>query len=388
MMKRLAIVITHPIQYYAPLFRLLAGEPDIEVKVFYTWSQAKEKVKDKTFGKDIQWDIPLLNGYNYEFVKNVSKSPGSNKWSGIENPELIKKIEEFRPGAILVFGWNMKSHFKVMKYFKGKVPVWFRGDSTLLDETKGLKTLARRLVLKYVYKNIDKAFYVGRESKKYYLAHGLKEAELVFAPHAIDNDRFIDSEGESDRLAKTWRKELGYKNEDTVILFAGKFEQKKNPLLLVNAIKSLQEKKKSNLKLLLLGNGPLEAEIEAEIKNCSYIKKLPFQNQSKMPVVYRVADIFCLPSKGPGETWGLAVNEAMACFKPVLVSDKVGCAPDLIENNNVGEIFESGNLEDLKIKLRDMCQTNLDLTGKNAKEIITEWNFNKISEAIKSELQK
>ncbi|TQI71939.1 glycosyltransferase involved in cell wall biosynthesis [Gramella sp. Hel_I_59] len=387
MKNRLAVVITHPIQYYAPMFRLLAEEPDIEVKVFYTWSQAKEKVKDKTFGKDIQWDIPLLNDYNYEFVENFSKSPGSNKWNGIENPELIKKIKEFHPGAILVFGWNMKSHFKVMKYFKGKVPVWFRGDSTLLDETKGLKTLARRLVLKYVYNNIDKAFYVGRESKRYFLAHGLKEKELVFAPHAIDNDRFFDATGEYELLAKDWRGELGYTNEDIVILFAGKFEQKKNPLLLVNAIKSLHDENESNLKLLLLGNGPLEAEIDTAIRDCSFIKKLPFQNQSKMPVVYRIADIFCLPSKGPGETWGLAVNEAMACSRPVLVSDKVGCAPDLVQNNNVGEIFESGNLEDLKIKLRKMYQTNLKSTGKNAKEVIAEWNFNKISEAIKSELQ-
>ena len=188
--------------------------------------------------------------------------------------------------------------------------------------------------------------------------------------------------------ANAWRTELGYKNEDTVILFAGKFEQKKDPLLLVNAIKSLHDENESNLKLLLLGNGPLEAEIDTAIKDCSFIKKLPFQNQSKMPVVYRIADIFCLPSKGPGETWGLAVNEAMACSKPVLVSDKVGCAPDLVKNKNVGEIFESGNLEDLKIKLRKMCQTNLKSTGKNAKEVIAEWNFNKISEAIKSELQK
>ena len=105
MKKRLAIVITHPIQYYAPLFRLLAEVPDIGVKVFYTWSQTKEKVKDKTFGQEIQWDIPLLNGYNYEFIDNISKSPGSNRWNGIENPELKKKIEEFHPDAILVFGY-------------------------------------------------------------------------------------------------------------------------------------------------------------------------------------------------------------------------------------------------------------------------------------------
>src|SRR5690606_13801950 len=133
-MKKLAIVSTHPIQYYAPWFRLLAERNNCTLKVFYTWSQSKGSVKDRTFGKQITWDIPLLEGYDFEFVDNVSKKPGSHHFFGIDCPSLIFKIEAFQPSAILFFGWNFKSNLLAMRHFKNKVPVWFRGDSTLLDE--------------------------------------------------------------------------------------------------------------------------------------------------------------------------------------------------------------------------------------------------------------
>ena len=159
-MKKLAIVTTHPIQYNAPWFKLLAQRNNVQLKVFYTWSQAQHSVKDKVFGKEIQWDIPLLDSYDYEFVENVAKKPGSNHFFGIDCPKLIDTLKNYKPDIILFFGWNFKSHFKAMRYFHGKVPVWFRGDSTLLDEQKGLKTLLRRLVLKLVYSYVDKVLYV------------------------------------------------------------------------------------------------------------------------------------------------------------------------------------------------------------------------------------
>ena len=193
-MKKLAIVITHPIQYYAPLFQLLATNAQIGLKVFYTWSQSKEVVKDKTFGKDIVWDVPLLEGYSYEFVDNISKDPGSNSWKGIDTPELNTKIEAYNPDAILVYGWNMKSHFSVLRHFKNKIPVWFRGDSTMLDHQSILKRCLRKILLTIVYSFVDKAFYVGSANKSYFLQHGLNEAQLVYAPHAVNNTHFADSQ--------------------------------------------------------------------------------------------------------------------------------------------------------------------------------------------------
>src|SRR5690606_25281751 len=142
---------------------------------------------------------------------------------------------------------------------KGRIPVWFRGDSTLLGETRGLRRYFRRLSLYYVYRYIDKAFYVGSENKRYYRAHGVKEEQLMFAPHAVDNDRFFDSDIKKyEKSAKIWRTELGIKENDLVILFAGKFDENKRPDLLIKSVKAANLVRKGPLKLLLVGSGPKE----------------------------------------------------------------------------------------------------------------------------------
>ena len=135
-MKRLAIITTHPIQYNAPWFKLLSQRKNIHIKVFYTWGQIENTAKfDPGFGKEISWDIPLLEGYEYTFVTNTSKDPGSHHFNGIINPSLVDDIESWNADAILIFGWSFKSHLKVLRYFKGKKTNIFRGDSNLLDES-------------------------------------------------------------------------------------------------------------------------------------------------------------------------------------------------------------------------------------------------------------
>jgi hypothetical protein len=129
--KKLAIITTHPIQYNAPFFKLLAERGKVWLKVFYTWPQAIEGFDDPDFGKKIKWDIPLLEGYDWEAVENVSTKPSSKYWKGIDCPTLIDRVNEFQPDAVMVYGWNFKSHFKAMRHFKGTIPVWFFGDSTL-----------------------------------------------------------------------------------------------------------------------------------------------------------------------------------------------------------------------------------------------------------------
>src|SRR3712207_4310257 len=148
--KRLAIITTHPIQYYAPFFRLISEQSaNFLIKVFYTFSQAQEKVHDPDFGISFEWDIPLLKGYDYTFVNNVSTNPGTRRLYGIENPTLIKEVEEWKADAIMVFGWSFSSHLKAMRHFRGKIPVLFRGDSNLIDEPEkfSVKKLSRRIFL-------------------------------------------------------------------------------------------------------------------------------------------------------------------------------------------------------------------------------------------------
>lgn len=385
-MSKLVIISTHPIQYYAPLYRMLTERDNVRLKVFYTWSQAKEKVKDAGFGKDIQWDIPLLEGYEYEFVENKSKQTAKRNFWSIQNPGLIDKIKAYNPDAILVFGWNFHSHLQVMRHFKGKIPVWFRGDSHLLDETPGLKTMARRLFLKWIYKHVDKAFYVGTNNKNYFLKHGLKEEQLVFAPHAIDNRRFFDDEEKQyEKKAAAWRRNLSYKEEDIVVLFAGKFEPVKNLELLIDAFNFICENNKStNLRLLLIGNGILETRLKQKADKNQFVRFLPFQNQSQMPIIYRIGNLFCLPSKS--ETWGLAINEAMACGRPVIVSDKVGCAVDLVKKGERGNIFDYHEMNELVEIFGETNKEQLNIMAESSSGFIRKWSFINICEAIEQEL--
>ena len=384
---RLAILTTHPIQYYAPLFKILAAESFLELKVFYTLGGNEDL--DAGFGKNISWDIPLLEGYEYEFLTNSAKVSGSHHFAGIQNPDVISRINDFAPDGILVYGWSYLSHLKIIRYFEGKIPVWFRGDSTLIDPSPIWKKLIRMQLLKWVYKHIDLAFYVGQQNKAYFKAYGLKEDQLIFAPHAVDNERFgIDRSEESLAL----RKRLNVMPHEILILFAGKFEDKKDPLILTEAFIKLN---KASTHLFFVGNGFLEKELKEKVIKQAQDNKplrihfLDFQNQSKMPVIYQACDLFCMPSKGPNETWGLAVNEAMASGKAVLVSDKTGCAADLVEDQKNGYIFESGNLTDLTNKLDKLTNDNQQLKdmGEYSKKLIQKWSFLKQVEVYTKQIR-
>jgi glycosyltransferase involved in cell wall biosynthesis len=385
---RLAIIITHPIQYYAPLFKLLHNDKNIAIKVFYTWGETAKHKLDPGFGINIDWDIPLLEGYEFEWVQNTATNPGSHHFKGIINPGLTDQIKSFRPDALLVYGWAYHSHLKIIQYFKSKIPVYFRGDSILLDEQKNIRSFLRSIYLKWVYSHISHAFYTGSNNKAYFKKYGLSDIYLSFVPHAVDNERFFIPRH---REAALLRQNLAINNDDTVILFAGKFEQKKSPLLLLKSFESLRM---PGVHLLFVGNGLLENLLKTNAANLKNVHFMPFQNQSYMPVIYQVCDLFCLPSKGPGETWGLAVNEAMASGKAVLVSDKTGCAIDLVIPGFTGAIFKSEDLVDIteKLKLLINNKTDLKMMGNNARNKITGWSLNnqvtQIVKIIKSNCAK
>jgi len=381
-MKKLAIVTTHPIQYYAPLFKLLNERKQIDIKVFYTWGVASVKKFDPDFGKNIDWDIPLLEDYNYEWAENVSPDPGSNHFKGIITPGLIDRVKSWKPDAILVFGWAYESHLKVLRYFKNKIPIYFRGDSNLLDEQKGPRSALKTIFLKWVYSHVNHAFYVGTNNKAYFKKYGLKENELSFAPHAIDNKRF-----EINRPAEVLelRKKLGLSKSNILVLFAGKFEEKKAPGILIDAF---LEVKNPNVHLLLVGSGVLENSLREKGGGNKNIHFMDFQNQSVIPVVYHACDLLCLPSKGPGETWGLAINEAMACKKAIIASDKCGCAIDLVKREN-GIIFKSGNTNELLSALNNLTNDPELLLkyGERSGTIINDWDFEHIATVIETKVK-
>lgn len=374
-MKRLAIVTTHPIQYNAPVFRMLSQRGNIKLRVYYTRSIEARKY-DSGFGQDVEWDIPLLEGYDYQL------QPGGGPKN---NRALQKAVLGFRPDAVLIYGWNPPGHFSLMRFLKKKVPVWFRGDSTLLDERPGLKKWIRRAFLTFAYRYVDLAFYVGTNNKAYFLAHGLREGQLVFAPHAIDNERFFDSPDRGyEEKAEKWRKELGIMPDDFVVLFAGKMDENKAPDFLLDAVCLVNKKRKLTIHLVLAGSGILEKKLRDVGKALHYIHFVGFQNQSQMPVIYRIADVFCLPSRS--ETWGLSVNEAMACGRSIITSDKVGCAVDLIASEKVGQIFTSMDLLELVNAISLLCSRAKSASRFNpfSAEKIRDWSYENVCEVFLS----
>ncbi len=377
-MKKLAIISTHPIQYNAPLFALLNERGKIAIKVFYTWENAQNGIYDHKFKQNIKWDIPLLQNYDYQFVKNTAKNQGSHNFRGIINPTLIKEIENWQADSVLIYGWNFLSHVKAMRYFKGRIPVLFRGDSTLLHETQIIKTFLRRIWLTFVYRYIDYALYVGKNNKDYFLKHGLKSEQLFFAPHSIDNQRFNKHSKKHKNKSEQWRKELNISENNIVILFAGKFDTKKNPMLILEVAKHFQN---SNFKFILAGAGSLEDKIKSVSKNLDNVILLPFQNQSQMPILYGMADVFVLPSSGM-ETWGLAINEAMACKTAIIASKQVGCVVDLVHNNRNGFIIDTNNLDDLIHKIKSLDKNKTADMGVESQKIIKNYSFTKVCEVI------
>ncbi len=346
--QKLAVVITHPIQYYSPVFKLLSEHTT--VKVFYT--SATDRQYDPGFGKIIKWDIPLLEGYNHEFLQKSNQ---------------CQSIRIFNPTHLLIYGWAHLSHLRILRSFKNKTVICFRGDSNLLKKSNIFKELLRGLALKWVYQHVDLAFYAGSANRSYFLKYGLKEHQLHFAPHAVDNQRFAQQD------AEILRKQLGIMPTKTLVLFTGKLNRTKNPLLLLRAFLELKD---PNTALLFVGSGDLEYRLKTIYRKSNQVNIffLPFQNQSKMPAVYHACDLFCMPSEH--ESWGLAINEAMAAGKAILASDRIGGATDLIKESN-GATFKSGCIKDLKLKLQFMTQNKpiLFKKGLASKNVIKNWTF-------------
>jgi len=251
---RLAIVSTHPIQYNAPAFRSLASNPDLEVHVFYEWEGPG--TLDPEFGQAVKWDVPLLDGYDHTFVPNAARDPGSHRFRGIDNPSLVAEIQKWQPDVLLVYGWAYVSHLRVLSAFHGKIPILFRGDSTRVDS--GVRGAARRMLLGWVYRHVDVALYAGTLNREYFLAHGMRDDQLVWAPHSVDNDRFSAEGGRREAEAKEWRARLGISDDDVVFLLPAKLIPIKDPATLLAAFISVRRSKEGRpAHLIFAGDGEL-----------------------------------------------------------------------------------------------------------------------------------
>ena len=334
-------MLSHPTQYYSPWFRWLRTHTGIPFRVFYLWDFGVARRRDPGFGATFAWDVDLLSGYDHEFVPNLSRHPGAERFFGFNNPGLAGRLAQWRPAAVLLFGYKWASHMRVITWaWRTRTPLIFRGDSHLLG--RGSPGPHVRLALRAVYSRFASFLYVGGANRDYFRQFGVPDSRLFFAPHSVDADLFNPEAAGRRDSARAIRAQLGIAPGDRVVLFAGKLTAAKQPAELLEAFIALGRPDSS---LVFVGDGPEKAALQERARAAPgrRVHFLPFANQSEMPARYLLGDLFALPSRGVYETWGLAVNEAMQMGVPCLVSDRVGCQRDLVTPGETGWVFDPGD---------------------------------------------
>lgn len=394
---KLGILVSHPIQYLVPFFRVLAATPGIDLVVFYTWDFGIKKTMDPEFRREIKWDIPLLEGYRSIFLKNYSPKPSSGFWGQI-NPGIINSLRKEKCDALLLYGWNSFTNWIALLASRAfNVRIFLRGESPWNQERAKptWKRFIKKVLLKPLFLSTEAFLYIGKENKEFYLQYGVPESKLVRVPYAVDNARLFKSVQELIPCKAELRKSLlGVQDDRGIVLFSGKLIPKKRPMDLLRAFQEVQKRfraKRMNTDLVFVGDGILREELEKYVREngISGVHFVGFKNQTELPGYYAAADLFVLPS-GEGETWGLVVNEAMCFGLPVIVSDAVGCGKDLVYEGANGFQFPLGDINALSDRLEKII-SNTDLKinyGIKSREIIKEYSFERGAERFREVLTK
>lgn len=344
---RLAVLASHPIQYYGPLFRELAKSVDLYV--FFAHRATAQQQAAAGFGTAFEWDVDLTSGYEHSFLTNVSKAPGVDHFGGCDTPEIGKRLTDGKFDALLVSGWFLKTFLQGIWAAKRLgLPVLIRGDSQLETPRPGPKRWLKELAYPPFLRSFDAALYVGQRSRAYYEHYRYPKARLFSSPHCVDTGWFASRAGPKARAELRGR--LGIGEAEKVALFAGKLVPFKRPLDAVE-ICAAASAQGAPVRLLVAGSGELEAALSDRARALKApCDLLGFQNQSLMPAAYSAADALILPSDGH-ETWGLVCNEALACGAPLLVSDAAGCVDDLTGEGLGGLSYRMGDITDAAEKL-------------------------------------
>ncbi|MCW8896629.1 MAG: glycosyltransferase family 4 protein [Flavobacteriales bacterium] len=375
MKKKVAYFLSHPIQYQTPLLQKLNTLENIDLQVIYFTDHTIGGL-DRQFGINVTWDIPLLNGYNYIFLKNYAKKPAvSGKFWGLINWGIFNYLIKYKPDVIIMHGWGYFSNILLLTLATIlRIKVIMRAESPLKQEkNKGkLNTLLKKTIIKLCYRFV----YIGKENKAFYKSLGVKEHQLFYAPYCVDNKRFIETAKTFNRVTDDIRIKYQIPTKNRIALFCGKFITKKRPLDILEAYVLNPQQ---NLSFVFVGTGVLETKMKQLVKkyNLENVHFAGFVNQTELYKYYISADFFILPS-GYGETWGLVVNEAMVHSLPVLISDEVGCTANLVHEGVNGFTYPYGNLKELNNKLTFFSEASnekLKEMGENSFEIIQQYSY-------------
>lgn len=376
----LVVIETHPVQYHAPVYRCVEQEFGIPVTAIYGSDFSVIGYVDSEFKAEFAWDVDLLAGYSHHFLRSTRPEDraGSN---GVSARGLRNSLRALQPKAILSVGYSPRFHqCALWEARRSSAPILFRGETT--DHARArdpAKKLLRDGVLRMLYRSCRRLLYVGQRSLAHFERLGCPSEKLIFSPYCVDTDYFKTDESARKALRLLTREELCVGPDQAMVLFSGKLSERKGVDILLAAIKSLPETRRKQTVVAFLGSGELKESLVAQAATEPAVNArfIGFQNQTALSRFYHAADLLVLPSIR-SETWGLVVNEALLHGLPCVVSEAVGCAPDLIFAGRTGEICRSASTESLadalnrsfalirRPDIRDFCRQQVDRYGVTA----------------------
>lgn len=388
---RLAYLVTHPIQYQAPLLRRIAAEPGIDLTVFFCSDFSLKSYLDPCFGKMIAWDIPLTGGYRHEILPALGRRDHLSFWRPF-NYGLARRLRRENFDVLWVHGYNRWFHWLAMAWAKIRgLKVLVRDEATLISASRHkLKRLAKRLFFMMLRNLVDGFLAIGTLNAQYYRFYGVAPERIFAVPYAVDNGFFQDKARAAANDREGLRGALGLTPGRPVILFASKLSAIKRGADLLEAYirMSPDQVREPHPYLVFVGDGDQRQSLEARagMMPWSSIKFLGFKNQTELPAYYDLCDVLVLPSSF--EPWGLVINEVMNAGRAVVVSDQVGCGPDLVHPGANGAVFPAGDIAGLRQALLDLTNDprKCRAMGEKSLEIINTWGFEEDVAGLKQAL--
>lgn len=377
---RIAYFVSHPIQYQVPLLRRIAQEPDIDMTTFFSSDLSVRGYKDQGFGVEVKWDVPLLEGYKYEFLPKF--------WDGDTlgfarplNWGILRCLRRQRFDAVWVFGYNRLACLQaILSARMLGVPVILRAESHLHSHTRSrAKLLVKKVLANALKRSVNCVVSIGSANEEYWHRYFGREFPVYRMPYAVDNDFFRSRALQAVPHREELRRSLGFEPGRPVILYASKLQSRKRCIDLVEAFIRLSPAPgvDPSAYLLIVGDGEERAALEERVRasGLSNIRFTGFRNQTELPAFYDLCDIFVLPSYN--ETWGLIVNEVMNAGRPVIVSDQVGCHYDLVHdgvNGFVNRLRDVAALSDRLRRLIDDPGLSVSM-GERSLRMIQQYSF-------------
>ena len=381
---RLAYLVSHPIQYQAPLLRRIAQEPDIDLTVFFGSDFSVRGYRDEGFGVGVKWDVPLLDGYKHEFLPRLRDGQDVGVMTPL-NRGIVSRLRgrggDLPFDALWVHGYASANSMHGMIAAKALgIPVLLRAESWLHDRGRsGVMLTLKNLFFAGLKLMVDGVLPIGTLNAEYWRHYFGDDVPQFLMPYAVDNGYFAQRAREAQAGRKSLRAELGIDPARPVILFASKLQARKHCDHLIEAYARLSHAPGTEPEpyLVIVGDGEERAALErqATATGFSSIRFCGFRNQSELPRFFDLATVLVLPSRH--EPWGLIVNEGMNAARPAIVSDDVGSGPDLIENGVNGCIYPVGDVDALTNALRRVLDVPgaAAAMGQRAFERIQSWGF-------------